>query len=68
MGGILKFLGKSSVTLAAFGPSLRVSTTGICEPVTTTGLPKWDNMKLNALAVYDRVSVPCNTTNPSKSV
>ncbi len=48
-------------------PSLRVRATGICEPVTTTGLPKDGSRNESAEEVYAIVSVPCSTTKPGWS-
>lgn len=34
------------------------SENGTCDPVSITGLPRFENMKLSAEAVYARLSVP----------
>src|SRR5690606_20274020 len=47
--------------------AVRKSPMGNCEPVKITGFERFLSIKLNADAVYDMVSDPCNTTNPSKS-
>ena len=46
-------------------PSVRSTPIGIWLPVKTTGFARFSSMKLMADAVYDMVSVPCSTTNPS---
>jgi hypothetical protein len=44
------------------------SSIGACAPVRTTVLPRFCSMKLSAEQVYAKLSVPCSTTNASKSV
>ena len=46
-------------------PSERNCESGICEPVTITGLVKFSNINDSAEAVYAIVSVPWSTTKPS---
>jgi len=48
--------------------SLYASQSGICDPVTMTGLPRFSSMNASADATYAIVSVPVTTTNPSKSM
>jgi len=57
---------KINAMIKFFLASLYGSPSGICDPVKITGLPRFSNMKLNALAAYAIVSVPVSTTNPSK--
>lgn len=42
------------------------SSMGACDPVRTTGFPRFCSMKLRAEHVYARLSVPWSTTKPSK--
>src|SRR5690606_1553819 len=48
--------------------SVRKSPMGNCEPVKITIYKRFISLKLNVYAVYDLVSDPYNTTNPSKSL
>ncbi|MNR47023.1 hypothetical protein D3C85_1660750 [compost metagenome] len=48
-------------------PSERSSASGICDPVTITGLPRFSSMNDSAEAVNAIVSVPCRITKPSYS-
>jgi hypothetical protein len=45
--------------------SLRISHSGICDPVMITGLRRPASRNGTADAVYAIVSVPCSTTKPS---
>src|SRR5271170_3082880 len=66
--GIIKCPAMSKESSRFSSASFLLSEKGTCEPVRMTGFPRFCNMKLNAEQVYAKLSVPCKTTKPSKSI